>query len=275
MDSPDRGSFSQQADTPPSPDRPSTAVTPWQLTLFDGLRLTRRHESVPVTTRAQRLAALLALRGPQSRTLIGGMLWPEVPETRARASARAAVRDLNQQAPGLLMISTSYVRVDPAVPIDVRRFLDQARRLLHAAADPLDLAEAIERTPGGALGGSLLPGWHDAWVVAEAERLHQLRLHALEALVGQLLGRERYAVALQVALAAVALDPLRESTHRTAMQVHLAEGNTVEALRQYERFRTTLRAAMKIEPSRRMLDLVEQIRGDSASEPRLSMAATS
>lgn len=245
----------------------------WRLTLLNGLRLSRACELIPITTRGQRLAALLALRGPQSRTMIGGMLWPEVPEARARTSVRAAVRDLNLQAPGLLVSSAFDVRLDPAVPIDVHSFLAQARHLLQGGTRPIEIAEALELIPGGILGGQLLPGWRDDWVVAEAERLHQLRLHALDALVHQLVQRSSYAVALQVALAAVSIDPLRESTHRTAMQVHLAEGNTVEALRQYERFRTTLRAAMNIEPSRRMLDLVNEILRSGTPDPVLSIVA--
>jgi DNA-binding SARP family transcriptional activator len=276
MESPDRWPTTHQDD---GSLLRGTGSGAWRLNLLDGLRLTRARQLIPITSRGQRLTALLALRGPQTRTMIGGMLWPEVSEARARTSVRAAVRDLNLQAPGLLVSTAFDVRLDPAIPIDVQTFMAQARQLLQggpsldAGARPIDLPDALELTPGGALGGRLLPGWQDDWVVAEAERLHQLRLHALDALVHQLVQLTDYAVALQVALAAVSIDPLRESTHRTAMQVHLAEGNTVEALRQYERFRTTLRAAMNIEPSRRMLDLVNEILRSGSPDPVLSIVA--
>ena len=41
-------------------------------------------------------------------------------------------------------------------------------------------------------------------------------------------------------MAAVAVEPLRESAHRAVMRVHLAEGNRNEALRQYELCRRAL-----------------------------------
>ena len=285
MDSPGRWpAGAEHGGHPPAQSRPEPGQSqaeqrraerrpgPHRLSLLDGLRLTLSGEHISIAARGQRLAALLALRGPQTRSMISGMLWPEVSEPKARTSVRAAVRDLHLHAPGLVVTTAFEVRLDPSVQVDVQEFLALARQLL-AGVRPISVAEALELTPEGTLGGPLLPGWHDDWVVAEAERLHQLRLHSLDALVRQLVARAEYALALQVALAAVAVDPLRESTHRTAMQVHLAEGNTVEALRQYERFRVTLRAAMNIEPSQRMVDLVNEILRAGSPDPRLSVVA--
>jgi DNA-binding SARP family transcriptional activator len=229
------------------------------LDLLDGPRLTVGPDIVHVPVRSQRLVAFLGLRGAQPRTLIAGMLWPEAPEERARASLRAAVRDLTAKLPALLLVHPSQVSLARDVHVDVLRFRQVAHALLRPTPSEDAVTAGLALVPGGALGGSLLPGWHDDWAVAEAERLDQLRLHALDALVGRLLDRPDPAQALQVALAAAAIDPLRESTHRTVMRVYLAEGNPVDALRLYERFRTTLRVAMGIEPTRRMLDLVEQI----------------
>jgi DNA-binding SARP family transcriptional activator len=227
--------------------------------LLDGPHLFDGAVSVHLPVRSQRLVALLGLRGLQSRSLIGGYLWPEASEDRARASVRAAVRDLQAKVPGLLVAGHAQAGLHPDVRVDVLRFRALAHELLQPRPTSADLDAGLDLVPGGPLGGELLPGWHDDWAVAEAERLRQLRLHALDALVGHLLDRADHAQALQVALAAGAIDPLRESTHRTVMRVHLAEGNPVEALRQYDRFRSTLRVAMGIEPSQRMLDLVAEI----------------
>jgi DNA-binding SARP family transcriptional activator len=62
----------------------------------------------------------------------------------------------------------------------------------------------------------LLPDWVDDWLVHDRERLHQLRLHVLEALADRLAGDGRYGLALDVALAALRSDTLRESAHRTS-----------------------------------------------------------
>jgi DNA-binding SARP family transcriptional activator len=89
----------------------------------------------------------------------------------------------------------------------------------------------------------------------------QLRLHALEALVGALVGAERFGDASAVAAVAVAADPLRESARRTLITVHLSEGNRSEAIREFDRYRALLLRAMGIEPSgdlRRLVVLGER-----------------
>jgi len=139
-------------------------------------------------------------------------------------------------------------------------FLARARGLLHPR-EPNGLGTSSTWLPfDGRLGGELLPGWYDDWVLVERERMNQLRLHALEAFTDVLIQRADHAGALETALTAVAVDPLRESAHRLLIRVHLAEGNAAEALRQYERFRRLLRDSLHIEPSRQMAELVERVR---------------
>jgi hypothetical protein len=78
----------------------------------------------------------------------------------------------------------------------------------------------------------------------EAEDWRQLRLHALEALAGRL-----------AASAAVRAEPLRESAHAALIQVHLAEDNQSEALREFTRYRTPLHAELGLEPTPRLCRL--------------------
>ena len=58
--------------------------------------------------------------------------------------------------------------------------------------------------------------------------------------------------ALEVGLAAVASEPLRESAHRAVMRVHIAEGNAAEAFRQYDLFRGLLQSRLGVLPSDEM-----------------------
>jgi DNA-binding SARP family transcriptional activator len=229
------------------------------LALLDGPRLSIGNLVVDLPSRSHRLVSLLALRGPLPRSLAAGYLWPEASESRARTSVRAAVRDLQQRVPSLLQATTTELRLNDAVRVDVRRLRELCRELLLPLPNNETLHGGLGLLPDGWLGGHLLPGWHDEWVVAEAERLHQLRLHALDSLANHFLTRQHYAQALQVALATISVDPLRESTHRAAMRIFLAEGNIVEALRQYERFRALVIEAVGIEPSEQMVDLVDEI----------------
>ncbi|MFD0346209.1 BTAD domain-containing putative transcriptional regulator [Kitasatospora aburaviensis] len=104
--------------------------------------------------------------------------------------------------------------------------------------------------------GDLLPGWYEDWVLAERERLRQLQLHTLETLSGRLLDQGRHADALDTALRVVQLDPTRESAHRAAIRVHLAEGNLGEVVRQFDACRTLLRRELGVGPSPQLLALL-------------------
>src|SRR5262245_49301691 len=101
-----------------------------RLTLFDGWRLVRNGGDVHVPVRGQRLAALLGLRGPQTRALVGGTLWPEAGEQRAQTSVGATLWALQQQAAGLVQAVGCEIRLGGHVSVDVMDFLAHARGLL-------------------------------------------------------------------------------------------------------------------------------------------------
>ena len=94
--------------------------------------------------------------------------------------------------------------------------------------------------------------------IYNAER-NELRLHALETLAVRLADAGRFASAVEAALAAVRAEPLRESANRCLVTVHLAEGNSMEALRAYETFRQALSADLGMQPSIRMSVLVASL----------------
>ncbi len=224
-----------------------------RLTLFGCWRLTRAGQAVEVPWRSQRLATLLALRGRQPRPHLAGVLWPDVPEDRAHASLRSALTRLRRHAPGLIQHDHGNLQLADGVAVDVVEFQGLARQVL--SGDPREAA-AASAYQATVTGGELLPGWYDDWVIAERERVHQLRLHALEALARHLVERGAYAEALEAALTAVGIDPLRESAQRALLEVHLAEGNTAEAVRQYDRFRSILRDELDVAPTHHMAALI-------------------
>ena len=211
-----------------------------RLTLFGRWRLARGDHVVDVPSRSQRLAALLALRGQQARAHLAGVLWPDVPEERAQASLRAALSGVRRHASDLVGDGNGDLHLADGVAVDVVEFRRHARSIL-----------------SGDVSQWLLPGWYDDWVIVERERIHQVRLHVLEALAGHLVERDAYAQALEAALTAVEIDPLRESAQRSLIAVHLAQGNTADAVRQYKRFCALLRAELDVLPTPRMTELIE------------------
>jgi DNA-binding SARP family transcriptional activator len=65
-----------------------------------------------------------------------------------------------------------------------------------------------------------------------------------------------HAEAIQAALAAVRLEPLRETAHAALIRAHLAEGNRSEALRQFTRCRNMLAVELAVEPSEFLRKLI-------------------
>jgi DNA-binding SARP family transcriptional activator len=119
-----------------------------------------------------------------------------------------------------------------------------------------DAARAVQVEHIAALTHDLLPTWDDDWLLLERERHRQLRIHALESLSTSLRRSRRFALAMHCALAAVDAEPLRESAHRRVIEVHLAEGNIAEALRQLHVCRRHLGDELVVAPPRSLQELV-------------------
>jgi len=131
------------------------------------------------------------------------------------------------------------------VIVDVRLVGAWAARVIGGAATRDDLGAL----PWGLDALDLLPGWYDDWALVERERVRQRLLHALEALSRQLVQLRRCAEAVEAAMMAVSVEPLRESAQRILIQAHLAEGNWVEGRRSYEAYRAVLHRELGIEPN--------------------------
>lgn len=224
------------------------------LALLDAFELRCASEPVLLPPSAQRLLALLALHDrPLLRPHVAGTLWLDTPEERASANLRSSLWRLNRPGPKLVEATSLQLRLAPDVRVDVRETATLAHRLLGPATEAdaevdLDLAR---------LTGELLPDWYDDWVLLERERLRQLSLHALEALGERLLAAGKVGEALEAALAAMTMEPLRESAHRLLIRIHLQEGNTVEARRQLELCRRLFREQLGLEPSPQLEQLVQ------------------
>lgn len=220
--------------------------------LLGGFRLVEHGCATPLSASAQRVVALLALRGQMTRRRIAGLLWPEASERRAAGSLRTAVWRLGQET-GVLCARRDVVRLAPDVRVDLDALMDEIRSLTRGdrpvGADAADGERVLERC-------ELLPEWDDDWVVLERERLRQLHMHALEELAARWADEGRWCEALDAALRAVSIEPLRESAHRVVIGIHLREGNLVEALRHFDDYRTLVRAELGVAPTGHLTELI-------------------
>jgi DNA-binding SARP family transcriptional activator len=203
---------------------------------------------------AQRLLAFVALHDrPVQRPYVAGSLWLDSPEQRAYANLRSALWRLHRCGLRLVESFGQRLALDPDVVVDLREAEVLAHRALDGStADVFDVEVSI-------FSSDLLPDWYDEWIVLERERYRQLRLRALDTLCERLTRAGRLDAALEVGLAAVAGEPLRESSHRALIRVHLADGNVAEAIRQYRLCRRLLREQLDLEPSDQMAELLRGV----------------
>jgi DNA-binding SARP family transcriptional activator len=234
-----------------------------ELSLLGSWRLTFGDVVQHLPLSGQRLVAFLSLRGPVDRSQLAGSLWPESSEEHAHGCLRSLLWRLHKNGLGLVDSDDSSVALSRTVHVDVTDAIADSNVSIGGGVPGDD-----GQLPRHLLDGELLPGWYDDWVLIERLRLRQLRLHALEALALTLARRRSFALALEAGLAAVRAEPLRESAHRTVIDVHLLEGNVVEALRQADRCRQLLFDELGLEPSPLLTESLPASRWKSLPRPR-------
>jgi tRNA A-37 threonylcarbamoyl transferase component Bud32 len=132
---------------------------------------------------------------------------------------------------------------------------------VEAAADAIHDAEGELRAgrPAGAFGPSaiahhiarrpFLPGERGPWVDSQRERLRGILVRALECRGEVYLWNREIPLAVEAAKEAIALEPFRETAHRTLIRAHAALGNAAEAKRAFTRCRELLANGPAISPS--------------------------
>ncbi len=237
------------------------------LTLFGGFQA--RLGSGPVlrlrTRHAQALAAYLALPSgrPHPRDELAALLWGHLAQDEARSRLRQALfairRTLAPDHLSCLSADGDTLVLDPSgVEVDALVFEELVRE---GSQDALERAAILYR--GDLLQGLPAQGPHpsafEEWLAVERERLRELALEALAKLVNVQRAAGSPEHALASALRLLALDPLQEAAHRTAMRLHVQLGRRTAALRQYQACVSLLRRELNIEPEEETRQLYRDI----------------
>ena len=225
---------------------------PSYLRLLGGFELRAGDDVVDVPAPGRRLLGFLALQVPDGRRparrvldrgYVAGVLWPETSDARAAASLRTTLWRLHNLRTDPVVSTSTTVGLAPDMRVDTVVLQSIAAALGRREPD-LDMHEIVPEH----LAGELLPELWDSWLVLERERLRQISLHALERLSELLSDAGDHARAVLAALAAVELEPLRETANRRLVTAHLAEGNIAEAIRHYQRYAALLARELGIAP---------------------------
>jgi len=223
------------------------------LRLFGGFqaRFGDRDLTFP-TRKAQALLAYLAVRPEEkyARNKLAAMLWSGAGKEQARQSLRQSLSSLRSAfAPvhsRILAVDGDRVTLDwSSVDVDVVEFERLATR-----GAPRDLALAAALYIGDFLDGvDVSEEPFEEWLRGEQARLRETAVHVLTRLLPHQAQSGSPESAIQTAVRLLALDPLREETHRTLMRLYARQGRLGDALRQYQTCVDVLRAELGVEPA--------------------------
>ncbi len=228
----------------------ATSDSGWQLCLLGRWELLLDGRPVRVTTRQQRLIAMLAILPARPRAVLAGLLWPESHEVQAAGNLRAAIWRIQHELPGLLECVQSVPRLSGEVSVDLKVLTD--------------LADSVERPDWAYAAGEvaflcradLLPGWYEEWITPEQERIRALRLAVLQRVSQRMIALGNPRNAMDAAMAALSIEPLSETSEFLVIQAEVALGDHAVAARNFERFRTRLNQELGIEPAHRIRQLL-------------------
>lgn len=225
------------------------------LFLLNGFSLFLANNRLQLPIHAQRVLAFLAIARQDevtcSRQAVIGKLWADSTVDHGHGSLRTALWRIRAVHGSLISAGRSELVLGSDVTTDLQQCREQAARLLAPGGDL-----SAEDTNSSPLTGDLLPEWDEDWLLIERERLRQVQLHALEALAVRLRNLGRYPEAIDAALRAKAIEPLRESVHAVLIDICLDEGNVAAAHEYLRRYSAILWTELGLRPSPRLLERV-------------------
>ena len=124
---------------------------------------------------------------------------------------------------------------------------------LAGALPDATVASSILRRP-------FLPGSDSVWIDGVRRRKEAALYRCYEVLAEGWCDQGHHRLAIDLAERAIALDPLHETGHRLLMEAELARGDTIAALRAFDRCEQIVRAEFGASPSQRTIDVAARAR---------------
>ena len=223
-----------------------------EIVLLGGFQVRSAGQAIDVPGRKERaLLAFLAMPPgePRSRDKLAGLLWSERGDKQARDSLKQAILKLRKSfdspRPQPIRADRESVTLDGgAVAVDVAEF----ERLI-GAGTPEALARATALYRGDLLDGfDVHDSAFDEWLLLERQRLRDLAREALARLLDRHMTDGAHDQAAATARRLLMLDPLREAAHRALMRIYAEQGQTAQALKQYQLCRDALQSELGVRP---------------------------
>jgi len=199
-------------------------------------------------------------------------LWPYATPASAPSALTVLVSKLRAAVGPTTLTGRGELRLN--LPADARVDVEDALQAVHEAQSAVAQGD-WRRAWGPALRAQLITrrrllSEHDTpWLHQWRQRLDDVHDSALEAYAASCLGigGTELAGAQRAARALVERSPLRETGYALLMDALAAEGNAADAMRVYDRARTTLHQELGITPGRAIQEAHARLLGPSATAP--------
>ncbi len=238
--------------------------------------------ALPASKKTRALLGYLVATGtPQPRQRLCDLLWdgPDDPRAALRWSLTKLRPLIDDGGATRLTADRHHVGFEAAgATVDLREAAEHLGRDV-ASATTAALARVAEALRGDFLEGLDLPDcyrFHE-WCTAERERIRSLRLAVLDALIERL-GDASPEEALRHARQRLAVDPLADAAHATAVRLLARMGRNAEALVQVETCRRILerelggRRSPALEMARMEIGKTPASREPAATAPPMTVA---
>ena len=198
------------------------------------------------TTKTEALLYYLAATGQSHRReTLAGLLWPEMPEAKARRNLTKSLTVLRRLLEPFLLIETQRVGFNPEVAfgLDVTQFTEIVSTA-PLSPDTITLYRG-DFLESFSVKGSLA---FEEWLLIQREQLRTLAINALETLMEQATRERDYVNGVTYGRRLLELDPWRESVHQQLMLLLARQGQPAAALAQYQQCRQTLADELDVAP---------------------------
>ena len=218
--------------------------TELQLILLGKPEIIQNEEPVNIFHKAQALFYYLAVTGGSHRRLdLLNLLWHQIQDQeRARNNLRVTLSYLRKRFSKHLLINRHTISfnhkssywLDTEV---LKKAFQSPPRTIE------ELQSIVEVYRGEFLEGFQVPeeDMYEEWIINERQKLHSLAVQALQSLISLYQEGQRYPEAIETANLLLELEPEREDTRKTLMDLLAAAGQRGNTLEQYEICRQILK----------------------------------
>jgi DNA-binding SARP family transcriptional activator/Tfp pilus assembly protein PilF len=226
-------------------------------------------QPVGLPWKSQALVAFLALQEgrPVKREIVSELLWPDRGEKQARNSLKQELYVLRRDGFGVEDVIATHDNALSLPPDRIACDVHELRALvLSGAQTSWQAIDGLYRAP--LLSGfSPVSSEFDSFLASMRRALEGDVLCALGRLADDAVNGGDTEQSVAIAERMLAIDPLREDTHRRLIQSYARVGRRADAVRVYTDAKTLLRQEMDVAPATETEALIVRIRSERIAEP--------